>query len=264
MIARAIAQLIKMRAAGPQTRRHLCEGPTDLGPALAEIKRSFDIDLGDVDIAALTTVEELESAVVARAALGSGPRCATAMAFYRLRRALQDAEPASQPAASPRPPDRLAENWRTSPKSLARSLAKSSGLSLSYTSGFLRMSPKFEPSRLAAAMTLVYALSIFLVPLGGVVQSVAVMLIGVALTGGAALIVYLDPAAFRQETTLGELSRDLVDGNVSRLIGEGARIDAERARLAVRRLLAKWLGGPAETIIGATKLYSHPPRRRRA
>lgn len=187
---------------------------------VVELERAFGLKITDEEAKSIMLVGHLYDVLLARLGPGSGEKCATAMCYYRLRRAiLQNA-----PNLIVTPKTKLADICQGSPKLAFRKLGHIAGLTLARPMygriGYLGM-----------AMTLV---SIFVGFFGGLfityldvlepLPGPTLALICTALFCSGVGLMWADPMQLsRRLDTLGDLATVTAALNYGQLIKEGAR-----------------------------------------
>lgn len=188
--------------------------------------KRFGLELASEETSSWHTVGDLEDAIVVKFAgrRSDGIKCPTSMTFYRLRGALKEAGCELRIA----PSTRLSTVRRGSFKALCRMLHAKTGLQQPPSASLMM----FGGSALAFASicTLVVCL---------VDASAAALPFALA---GLVLGVWMflsDPGWHPADFTVGDLARMVAQRNAKRLATEGARLDANFIKGAVRSLLAE-------------------------
>lgn len=209
-------------------------GDGDELDVLEAVERSFDIRILDHEAECATTAGQLFDIVMAKSSVDpDARRCATAMTFYRLRRAMGD------PKASPR--SKLHEIVPDTPRQLFHRLGRETGLAM----------PSGRMGRLGSVC--LYAMIFFV--LAAVVTFVAgwaywpfVLLLAVS----AGVLLWLDARRWHGET-LGQVTRKVVNLNFARLSYLGARSAPIDAWAAYAGLLSDITGVDAGRIARETR-----------
>lgn len=209
-----------------------------------EVEQSFDIWFGEGPLP-FETISELTAAVAAEFKCKDEPgQCATSMAFYRLRRAVQAIS-----VQFPRPDTPLVEVLGRDQKREAKKLEAESGLRIGAPS--LTWRGGIGCLGVAAA-----AVCLFVQPFGWIGAAVALLLIVLSFAA-----VKLDPGRYRYEN-FGEFVRSVADQNVGKMMREGADSRARTIEAAVISAASRMSGIPAEKIGPETALW--PLRARNA
>nr|WP_295468902.1 acyl carrier protein [Mesorhizobium sp.] len=196
---------------------------------LEAVESSFGIRLDTQETERIETVGQLFDVVLAKTSVDQDARkCATAIAFYRLRRALGDR------SASPR--SRLDEIISDTPARLHRRIERDTGLAM----------PRASLGRIG--LTALFA-AILLVP--ATIMTVAhgwpywpLMTLPAAAAVGS---IWLDSRRWHEET-LGEMARKVANLNFAKLSKFGARSSAGDAWMAYTGLLSDITGIDIEEI----------------
>jgi len=101
-------------------------GDDDAVEMLIDIERTFGVVFSQADVSALSTLENLHALILREARFAGGQGCATAMAFFRLRRLLEG----QGLEARARPGTLLAGQFLASPRGTRAILGHASGLVL--------------------------------------------------------------------------------------------------------------------------------------
>lgn len=209
-------------------------GDGDELDVLEAVERSFDISILDHEAEFAETAGQLFDIVMAKASVDpDARRCATAMVFYRLRRAIGD------PTMSPH--SKLDEIVSDTPRQLYRRLAQETGLAM----------PSGSMGRLGSVC--LYAM-IFLVPaaLVTIVAGWTYWPVVTLLAVSAAVLFWLDARRWHGET-LGEVSRKVAHLNFAKLANLGARSALIDAWAAYAGLLSDITGVDAGRIARETR-----------
>lgn len=209
-------------------------GDGDELDVLEAVEKSFDILILDHEAESAATAGQLFDIVMAKSSVDpDARRCATAMTFYRLRRAMGD------PKASPR--SKLHEIVPDTPRQLFHRLGRETGLAM----------PSGSMGRLGSVC--LYAM-IFLVPaaLVTIVAGWTYWPVVTLLAVSAAVFFWLDARRWHGET-LGEVTRKVVNLNFARLSYLGARSSPTDAWTAYVGLLSDITGVDAGRIAHETR-----------
>lgn len=116
-------------------------GDMDDVDLLVDVEACFGIGITNSEAESCHTVGDLFTVLSGRFSLSNAKsgRCLSAMAFYRLRRAVSELHP----EAKLRPDTRLAELTKLSPKALYREIENRSGLRLRTDAGLLAVAGKW-------------------------------------------------------------------------------------------------------------------------
>jgi hypothetical protein len=204
---------------------------------IEEVEQSFNIWFGEGQLP-FQTIGDLTAAVAAELAVeNKHGRCATSMAFYRLRRALQ-----ATSGFSPRPDTPLAEVLGRNQKRWAKELEAQSGLrihppNLSWRGG------------IGCLGVMVAALCVLVQPFGSIalLGEFALLLVGL-------LVVKLDPGRYPQ-ATVGEFVQAVATANAGLLIAEGADTRPQAIAKVVVYIASQKSGIPAERIGSETAIF---------
>ena len=200
-----------------------------------DLERVFDITFTDADYASFWSVGDIDDAVwrhLQTKAHGQD-RCATASAFYELRRALREVKPDVQI----RPSTKLCA-FADRPSALTAVVKRHCDLTL-----------RFPASAVASAGGYLIFLSVFLVfPAAVAFESgPAALAVGLFLSLGS-IAIWLDPGRFDAVQTVGDAARTLVNQNFAAFLARGACFDRDSVWEAVRAVAADSAGSRADTI----------------
>ncbi|MCI4663992.1 MAG: hypothetical protein MRY74_04650 [Neomegalonema sp.] len=218
----------------------------DLQDAIAEVEEIFGLQLDDsaYGTSGVETIGELEDVIFAHADLGSGARCPSAMAFFRLRRAIGPVKGGRKL----RPSDRIADHSRYAPIPLAARLKEQSDLRLS----------GFGPGRQGRIFGRLAIVAFFLLLAAVTAESLIFSLGALLLIISAVAIAFRDPGAFREDETMRDVTRDLVERNIHRLVRQGAKIDKRTAQRALRRRIAAYGFVHVDEIGRESRFFAEP------
>lgn len=188
---------------------------------LREIEASFGVAFDD-EAGDWRTVGDLYWALVRRVGTDEAGLCATSMAFYALRGALER-QGRTEPRA--RPTSRLATLARLPPRRQYALLARELGLKL-----------PAPPSGRAGTLGLCLCLAAAPGAVVALVQPALWPWLAAGVAAGVALL-RLDPGAYGQ-LTLGDLARETAARNNARFVAKGADTRHEAVWRALRDLLA--------------------------
>jgi hypothetical protein len=213
----------------------------DASDALVAVEKAFDVKITAADAGQIYNVGDLFGILRGKIEGGDGDRkCASAMAFYRVRRALNDLSA----NAGRSPSHDLTRLHRVYTKSFVKSLEEKSGLRLP------RPSPGWIGDLGVALMLggMLGALATMSRPL---VPVALVIFVGGMIVGGA--LVHFDRGRLPTNCrTLGALAKKAENLSFGRLVNEGA--DARDGHLwkALAGILADLAGVPADQIAPET------------
>ena len=181
----------------------------DATGALSDLERSLGFRFGDDELTACRTVGDIHRVIARRLADSGGDACASAMAFYRLRRALTPYADGEKL----RPSSVLAEVIRVPPKRLFKKIEAETGLHLPQaTSSWL--------GRLAFAVMVAALLGIIPVH----VLHPGWTLFTILLIPASIWTLSIDPGRFAEDCrTLRDLAKTTAALNFGHLLDAGAR-----------------------------------------
>jgi len=229
---------LNMRDATPSLPSLDLAGDGDDLELIRAIELSFRLDFADSTLE-WRTVGDVERAVLAAFGAGETPgKCATSMAFYRLRAAL----PASAVSSRPHPATRLRDLELGRSKAAFRAMARRTGFQL----------PGLQLSGVGAAGLVAIGLGLIgLLALGAAPQLWPVL---PAIPAGV-LLISLDPLDFG-DMTLGDLSREVAARNFAALAKAGADRRPGAIWDTLRVLIAVVAEAPAPRIARTTRLMA--------
>jgi hypothetical protein len=207
---------------------------------IEQLESVFDIKFGDDELRQMQTVGDVEDAIGQQLATSGGAKCMTAMAYYRLRRFLQQRAPGRNVG----PDDRLSD-FATSPRELVADLKRDTGLNLQCRPGIL--------GNLGALLFLLCWL------LGGaaywarfgnpVLNAVPVAVIGLVLAK-------MDRGRFVGDDSLFAATRQIAEQSYGRLAREGGRSSEQGVQAKAREVIAGFQGFLPEEVGRDTLLLS--------
>ncbi len=225
---------------------------------VVEIERAFDIEILDAEAESVFSVGQMFDLLRSKVQCGAANRkCASAMAFYRLRRALNDL----QLDIGQSPSSDLSPLHRVYTKSFAKSLENKSGLRLPRPD--LSLVGRFGVTLVTlgifggvAALFVALCSMIFFVPLPKLSFSAA----GPFLVGGfvAGLVLTRADGGRLPKTcgTLGNLSAKAANLSFGRLVKQGADARDRHMWRVLVEILSDYAGVPANQITRETRFLA--------
>jgi hypothetical protein len=213
------------------------------------IEQAFGIAFTAEDYALMRTVGDIESAVwrhLQTRALKQN-RCATASAFYELRRSLSNS-------------DRCSKIAPTTPlAALGLSPRKISALVRSRS----RMALRFPVTRLTTLGCLMVVTGLLLgTSLAVITNSGATFMAAVAFVASGLLAMQFDPRQFGPLQTVGDAARELVNWNFDAFLSRGARLNRAHVWHAIRVVAADFAGGRIDGIAPDTLIIRKRAKQR--
>lgn len=185
------------------------------------VERAFDVKLTQDEAVRILTVGDLYEAILAKLAPGGGAKCASMMAFLRLRRALADLQPGMRLC----PTTPLRDISGLAPKAVWKHLARKTSLAMPSlnTLGIV--------GAVGALVTLVSIVSLFVFT----VLHVS-LLWSLILFAASFAMIRIDRGAYGRGETLGDLAERCAACNYAELARLGARSSPSAAWDALTRL----------------------------
>lgn len=202
-----------------------------------DVERAFGVRFTDEEVGTCLTVGDLHRLVARRLPLGDGKGCATALCFYRLRKALQPLAP-----DTPLKPDTpMTVFAQVTPAELNQLIEARTGLD----------APPLELSGLAALVALVgVAGAIIGTEFGLLSWWIGLALIAASLTAAA----FLPKHAPRGIDTFANLAERVAIRNIGILARQGARLNEQDAWLVLAGIASVHTDLPREEIAPETLL----------
>ena len=183
-------------------------GDGDDSDFILAVQEAFGVTLAQDELDRILTIGDVQDVLVEKLGPAGGSKCATQMAFLRLRAALAQLQPGIR--LGPSTP--MNELTRLSPKALWKHIRHASGLAL----------PSLQLGAVGGAGALLF--------LGGFVALVAVALgltpWSLVLLPAGILMLRIDRGRYGDIATLGDLSKRCTTRNYGKLAALGARSSA--------------------------------------